>query len=133
MRSRRIRIILGVAAVVVVVVGALAFVGWYQLFREVPQRITSEQQRFAYGSIGNESGEGLPFEVWRALPGLFPAYLPDWGRGGYPATRADFQGYIRFLVKAAADPRFTADNVMRAIERRTDLSAIDKLLYRYVI
>src|SRR5919107_5195398 len=83
MRSRRIRIILGVAAVVVVVVGALAFVGWYQLFREVPQRITSEQQRFAYGSIGNESGEGLPFEVWRVLPELFPEYLPDGGRGGY--------------------------------------------------
>jgi cytochrome c5 len=186
MRSRRIRIILGVAAVVVVVVGAIAFVGWYQLFREVPQRITSEQQRFAYGSIGNETAEGIPFEVWRVLPELFPQYLPDGGRGGYgslgftqepghdtpvgfskktvgfprvgfncaachsgsfrtsptsarqvvltaPATRADFQGYIRFLVAAAADPRFTADNVLKAIERHTNLSAIDKLLYRYLI
>jgi hypothetical protein len=185
-RRRRTRVILGIGLAVVVLAGVVAYTAWYHLFRVEDQRFASSEQWFAYGSIGNESAEGIPFEVWRVLPELFPEYLPERGRGGYQslgffqepgrdtpvgfskktvgfprvgfncaachsgtyrtsesgerelvltaaATRVDFQQYIRFLVACAADPRFTPSNVLDAIERHTDLSALEKALYRHVI
>ncbi len=165
-------------------VGVVAFGAWYKLFREVPQQFDTPAEDFKYGSIGNETAEGVPFLIWTVLPEMFPEYLP--GAGGYqslgfvqekgretpigfskktvgfprigfncaachsgtfrtepeparqtvltaPSTRADFQRYARFLAAAGADRRFTEDNVLRAIERRVDLSWLDRALYRYII
>lgn len=183
-RTRRGRVILGAGLGLVLLVGVLAFVGWYKLFREVDQDFADPAEQFAYGSIGSESTEGIPFEIWRVLPEIFPEHLP--GKGGYrslglyqekgrdtpvgftkktvgfprvafncaachsatfragreakrqlvltaPATTFDPQGYVRFLIAAGADKRFTADNILEAIDRHTDLSWIDRQLYRYVI
>jgi hypothetical protein len=52
---------------------------------------------------------------------------------GMPANNFDLQGYARFLYGAAADPRFTVNNVMQAIERRTKLNPIEKLIYQIAI
>jgi hypothetical protein len=177
-------VILGGVLGLLALAAVIAYGAWYKLFREVDQRFAQTSEQFAYGSIGSESAEGIPYEIWRVLPEMFPKYLP--GPGGYtslgffqekgretpvgftkktvgfprvsfncaachsatfrtarngprrlvltaPATTADPQGYIRFLIAAGADPRFTPDNVLKAIARHTKLSWIDRQLYRYVI
>jgi hypothetical protein len=50
-----------------------------------------------------------------------------------PACRLDAQAYLRFLFACASDPRFTADNIMAALEYDVQLSPVDKALYRHVI
>jgi mono/diheme cytochrome c family protein len=50
-----------------------------------------------------------------------------------PANRFDAQGYLKFLFDCAADPRFTADNILAEIAYVVDLPWEDQLLYRYVI
>ena len=183
-RSRRGRVVVGAIAGVVLLAAIVAFGAWYKFFRAVPQEFESAAERFKYGSIGNETAEGLPYWIWLVLPEVFPEHLP--GPGGYrslgfvyerghetpigfstktvgfprtafncaachtatyrtepgerpnvvltgPAVRVDFQAYARFLVASVTDPRFTADNVLNAIERHVDLSWLDRALYRYVI
>jgi mono/diheme cytochrome c family protein len=50
-----------------------------------------------------------------------------------PSHQLDSQSYLRFLFASAADPRFTADNIMKEIDRSYQLSWLDRLLYRYVL
>jgi hypothetical protein len=52
---------------------------------------------------------------------------------GMPANNFDLQGYARFLYGCAQDPRFTVDNVMQAIARRTRLNPLERLIYREAI
>jgi hypothetical protein len=183
-RRRRARVLLAGLAVVLALAGLVAFGVWYKLFLEVDQRFDSAAERFKYGSIGNETAEGIPYWIWRVLPEMFPEHLP--GPGGYrslgfvyergrdvpigfskktigfprvgfncaachsgtyrtsaheppkvvltaPTVRVDFQGFARFVVAAGTDRRFTPENVLRAIDRRTDLSWLDRQLYRHVI
>lgn len=52
---------------------------------------------------------------------------------GMPANKFDLQGYARFLYACAKDPRFTADNVIQAIERRKYLNPLEKIIYREAV
>jgi mono/diheme cytochrome c family protein len=52
---------------------------------------------------------------------------------GMPANRLELENYVRFLSACALDPRFTADNVMTAIEARTHLWPIERFIYRTAI
>lgn len=52
---------------------------------------------------------------------------------GGPAHEMDLQSFQRFLSEAGTDPRFTPDNVLNEIEKTDHLSAIDRLIYRYLI
>ncbi|MBV9110295.1 MAG: cytochrome c [Gemmatimonadetes bacterium] len=52
---------------------------------------------------------------------------------GAPAHLLDLQPMQRFLYGVAADPRFTADNIIPAIEKNHKLSTTEELQYRYVI
>ncbi len=52
---------------------------------------------------------------------------------GMPANNLDLQGYLRFLTASARDIRFTAENVLQAIARKTELNFIEKFLYRIAI
>jgi hypothetical protein len=52
---------------------------------------------------------------------------------GMPANKFDLQGYARFLYACAKDPRFTADNVIQAIEQRHPLNPLEKLIYREAV
>jgi hypothetical protein len=123
----------------------------------------------AYASAETGFEYGVPVLVWRALPQVFPEYLPgpggylafgfDWVRGeqlpvglamsnarvprilpadpaapgprGMEGARPDLAGYRSFLVTAAKDPRFTADNIMPHIQYNTRLSFLQRLQYRY--
>jgi len=43
------------------------------------------------------------------------------------------QQYVRFLFAAAADPRFNADTLLAEISRNTQLSLMDRLIYRFAV
>ena len=58
-----------------------------------------------------------------------PATLVPAGAG----TRVNVQGFLRFLTRCGADPRFTADNVMAAITAIYDMPWAERLLYRYLL
>ncbi|MFK7943233.1 MAG: hypothetical protein AB8B85_10020 [Paracoccaceae bacterium] len=42
-----------------------------------PVERVSDQDHFYYGSIGSDRSSGLPVEILRALPALFPQHLPE--------------------------------------------------------
>lgn len=69
---RRLLVLLVLVSVI------LGTVGWYKLFREVPQQLHSNsmEEYFKYGSIGTENAEGVPYYIWMVLPRMFPEYLP---------------------------------------------------------
>ena len=50
-----------------------------------------------------------------------------------PAHQLDLEGYFRFLFACSRDPNFTTDNFIAAIGKHTDLSLIDKLVYRIAV
>jgi hypothetical protein len=52
---------------------------------------------------------------------------------GAPATRLDVLAYQRFMFACASDDRFTADVLLPEIEYNVKLSALDRVLYRYVL
>jgi mono/diheme cytochrome c family protein len=180
--ARGLRVALMVVVALAVLVG---FVGWYKLFRVVPQPdFANEDMHFKYGSLGAEGDRGVPYLIWLVLPRVFPDLLP--GPTGYaslglawepgqelpigfakktmgfpritnncaachasryraaedappvfvtagPAHTSDIQKNIRFLTACARDPRFTADILLDEISRVYGLSALDKMLYRYLI
>src|SRR4051794_9308261 len=76
--KRRRWVILGVLALVVAVVGLVAY---DKLLRRVIPTYASDEEHFKYGSIGNDGASGLPYPIWVALPKVFPDLLP--GPGGY--------------------------------------------------
>ena len=57
---------------ILLILGTVAFLGWFHLFREVPQvAYESDGDHFNYASIGTENREGMPYLVWAVLPELF--------------------------------------------------------------
>ena len=64
----------------------------------------------------------------RTSPDALPTLVP-----GAPAHQTAAQAYVEFLVAAASDSRFTASNILGEISRNYRLSAVDRLLYRFVV
>ena len=52
---------------------------------------------------------------------------------GAPSTRVNPQAYARFLQTAAADERFTAGEILAAVDEMTDLPFWTRLSYRFVL
>jgi len=50
-----------------------------------------------------------------------------------PNHTLNLEAFFRFLVDCAKDPRFNADNLMREIKLVTQLSPLDRALYRFLI
>ena len=50
-----------------------------------------------------------------------------------PGSTTNVEGFFRFFVDCAKDPRFTGDNVLWEIMNVTKLSWLDKALYRFLI
>ncbi|MEQ9485314.1 c-type cytochrome [Coleofasciculus sp. F4-SAH-05] len=73
--------ITAIILVIVLLVGSVGYIAWYNLFREVPTYYESAEEHFKYGSVGTEKAEGIPYWIWLVLPRLFPEKLP--GSGGY--------------------------------------------------
>ena len=87
--------------------GGVAYVAWYNLFREVPLVYASAEDHFKYGSIGAENDQGIPYWVWLVLPRLFPENLPH--PGGYTALGITWEpGHetpVGFTKKTIGFPR----------------------------
>jgi mono/diheme cytochrome c family protein len=63
---------------------------------------------------------------------LTPDAEPQLYFGG-AANTVDIQGYQRFLSRCAADDRFTADHLIPAMAAKTNLSWLDRLMYRFIL
>ena len=50
-----------------------------------------------------------------------------------PGHTVNIQGFFRFLKKSVNDPRFNADNILNEIAMVTELSWLDKQIYRFVL
>jgi len=50
-----------------------------------------------------------------------------------PGPTTNVEGFFRFFVDCAKDPRFTPDNVLWEIMNVTELSWLDKAIYRFLI
>jgi len=50
-----------------------------------------------------------------------------------PSHTLNIEGFFKFLVDCAKDPRFNADNLMEEIATLHEFSLIDKLIYRFLI
>jgi len=183
-KRRRLKIL---SWIVVLLVAASAWFGWYEFFREEPQPewITADpEMRFKYGSIGAERDAGIPYWIFYILPRVFADKLPgpgglmsmgvSWEMGqelpvGFTKKVVGFErvanncaachsaayrvsadsnpvfvnaggghtlnleAFFRFLVDCAKDPRFNADNLMREINLVTELSFIDRAIYRFLL
>ena len=66
--------------------------------------------------------------TYRTDPQQPPTLVPT-----APSSRLDVQSYFFFFFTCAADPRFTADNILAAIKEVTALNPLEEALYRYVI
>lgn len=87
---------------------------------------------FAHRKIGYDSVEATCSLCHVSQMRRTATSQPELILGG-PANTLDLQGFQRFLYSAAADPRFTPDNVMAAINRVHQLGWLDSALYRYLI
>ncbi len=75
-QRRRRRLPLTILVALMALVGLLALIAalWLLLawMRGGPEHFRDDEQHFLHGSIGSETSSGLPYEVWQALPYLFP-------------------------------------------------------------
>jgi hypothetical protein len=79
----------------------------------------------------------FPASPTTAPPATPPATAKRRLQPGFRGRRAghtvNIQNFFRLLIDCARDPRFNADILMAEINRVTDLDAIDRLLYRFLI
>lgn len=121
---------------------------WLVLPRAFPEYLPGPGGYASLGLVWEEGAE-LPVGFSKMTVG-FPRVGPNCGFchtstyrtapegprhivAGGASTTVDTQGYLTFLIRAASDPRFTADNLMPEIEQLVPLSAAEKSLYRNVL
>jgi hypothetical protein len=75
-RRRRCRRVLLAGSCVLLV---LLVWGVRRFTRDTPVTYASAEDHFKYGSAGGERASGIPYSIWKALPELFPEYLPGPG------------------------------------------------------
>jgi mono/diheme cytochrome c family protein len=66
--------------------------------------------------------------TYRTKPDSNPIFVVAGG-----SNTTNVEGFFRFFIDCAKDPRFNADDMMSQINAVTDLDWIDKLLYRFII
>jgi mono/diheme cytochrome c family protein len=65
---------------------------------------------------------------YRKSPDETPTFVPTG-----PNHTLNLQAFFRFIVDCAEDPRFNAGEILSELELITDLSWIDRQLYRYIL
>ena len=121
---------------------------FYVLPRMFPEKLPGPGGYAAFGVVWEE-GQELPVGFSKKMVGFprvanncaschttsyrtqadaAPVFVPTG-----PNHTLNLWAFFRFLVDCAKDPRFNADNLMTEINLVTDLSFIDRLLYRFVI
>lgn len=120
---------LPVLAVLLVIAGIGAYIGWDRGFREYPQPdwvMQDEATRFKYASIGAENDAGIPYWILVVLPRMFPEKLP--GEGGYASLGVPWEEGrelpVGFTKKTIGFPR-VANNcaVCHTTQYRTSADA----------
>ena len=121
---------------------------FYVLPRLFPDKLPGPGGYAAFG-VAWEEGQELPVGFTRKVVG-FPRVANNCAVCHTASYRIDAQSapvfvpagpnhtlnlwaFFRFLVDCAKDPRFNADNLMAEIRLVTELSFIDRLLYRFLI
>jgi hypothetical protein len=66
--------------------------------------------------------------TFRTQPEARPTIVP-----AGPSHQTDSQGYVRFLLECAEDPRFNASQLLAEIEKITDLSWLESSIYRLIV
>jgi mono/diheme cytochrome c family protein len=121
---------------------------FYVLPRMFPEKIPGPNGFASFG-VSWEQGRELPIGFTKKVIG-FPRVAnncaachttnyrvgesenPTFVNAG-PGHTLNLEAVFRFLVDCAKDPRFNADNLMREINLVTDLSWIDRIIYRVVL
>ncbi|HEY9541531.1 MAG TPA: c-type cytochrome [Luteimonas sp.] len=121
---------------------------FYVLPRMFPEKLPGPGGYAAFG-VAWEAGQELPVGFTKKVVGFprvantcatchvasyrkRPDENPTFVVGG-PNHTLNLAAFFRFLVDCAKDPRFNADNIMHEINLVTELSWLDKLLYRYAL
>ncbi|MCG6873985.1 MAG: hypothetical protein LJE97_02725 [Betaproteobacteria bacterium] len=121
---------------------------FYVLPRMFPEKIPNPGGLAGFGTAW-EQGQELPVGFTKMTVGFprvanncaachttsyrkSPDENPTFVTAG-PGHTLHLVAFFRFLVDCARDPRFNADNIMREIELVTDLSLIDRAIYRFLL
>jgi hypothetical protein len=64
-------------AILVLAIAAGYF--YFRFTRDLPVSYENIEDHFKYGSTGGERSSGIPLAIWKALPALFPEFLPGKG------------------------------------------------------
>ena len=121
---------------------------WLVLPRVFPEYLPAPGGYAALGVMG-QRGHEMPIGLSKVTVG-FPRVgincamchtasfraRPDDVPTIYPAAashQTDEQGYLRFLIACASDPRFNASTLLNEIAKNTELSFMDRMLYRFAI
>ena len=113
----------------------LPFWVWRSLPQVFPEYIPGAGGYLSFGfewTRGEQLPEGLTMTDG-SIPRIHsenPASPGPVGVGGAPA---DITGYKAFLIAAAKDPRFTAENILPIIAYNVHLSLLQKLRYKYLV
>jgi mono/diheme cytochrome c family protein len=121
---------------------------FYVLPRMFPEKLPGPG---GYASLGVswEQGQELPIGFSQKVVG-FPrvanncaaCHSAAWRRSANenptfvnagPGHTLNLEAFFRFLVDCAKDPRFNADNLMSEINLVTELSLVDRLIYRFLL
>ena len=121
---------------------------FYVLPRVFPEKLPGPGGYAAFG-VSWEQGRELPIGFSKKTVG-FPrvanncaaCHSTAWRRSvdenptfvnAGPGHTLNLEAFFRFLVDCAKDPRFNADNLMSEINLATDLSLVDRLIYRFLL
>ena len=121
---------------------------FYVLPRTFPDKIPGSSGFASFGASW-EQGQELPIGFTKKVVGfarvgnncaschttnyrLNENETPTFVTAG-PGHTLNLEGVFRFLVDCAKDPRFNADNLMQEINLVTDLSWIDRAIYRFIL
>jgi len=115
---------------------------------KLPQTPENTKGRWTALGVHWPEGQDLPVGFSQKTLGVIPRVAPNCAichQGVYrlnpedqtrlvtagPGTQVDIQAFTDFLFSAANDPRFTADEIMPAIEKYEELPLWESLIYRY--
>lgn len=121
---------------------------FYVLPRMFPEKIPGPNGFASFG-VSWEQGQELPVGFTKKVVGfarvgnncatchtahyrLSENETPTFVTAG-PGQALNLEALFRFLVDCAKDPRFNADNLMREIDLVTDLSIVDRAIYRFLL
>jgi mono/diheme cytochrome c family protein len=106
--------------------GYIALGASWEMGRELPVGFTKE--RVGITTRVGLNCAGCHTTSVRESPGDLPQLYP-----GGPASRFQAQGYVRFLIAAAHDPRFTPSTLMREILTLYDMPRWERPFYRHIV